>query len=376
MITKIDIRNFKLHKETSINTKGLTILTGMNGVGKSTAVQALLLLRQSFMTNDLDRGLNLKGELCDAGVGGEAECFASEDDTAGIKLQMSDDNVLDFNFDYPDDTMDTVLPGDRYENETDKDVLSGYPLFNDNFQYISAFRFGPQKIYGRDTSLVNRKQISKIMGQCEYVVHFLSKYGQTEIPIRELAINDEDGNTDYRLVSQVEMWLRRISPNIKIDIEQTGTDFKLNYKFQREDNTVTTDFSAMNTGFGITYVLPVLAAILSAEKDSLIIIENPEAHIHPAAQACVMELIANAVKNGVQVIIESHSDHIINGSLVAVNKKIISPNMLSIYYFDRNEHEHIAIANELEISDAGQISRPPKGFFDQIDIDLTTLMGF
>ena len=75
MITNLSINNLKLHDHTDLELKRLTILTGMNGMGKSTVVQSLILLRQSFMMNDLDSGLNLKGDLCDAGISGELACF-------------------------------------------------------------------------------------------------------------------------------------------------------------------------------------------------------------------------------------------------------------------------------------------------------------
>ncbi len=377
MITNLNIHNFKLHKQTQLDIKGLTILTGMNGMGKSTIIQALTLLRQSFLMNDLDIGLNLKGDLCDAGISGELACQSSDEHSLKIKLKFSLQDDLAYVFNYPDNIMDTLLPGTE-GNITDKNVLSKYSLFNENFQYLSAFRFGPQKSYNRDTSLVvSKKQISKIMGQCEYAVHFLEQYRNMDIPIKELAITDENDITpDFRLVIQVERWLRMISPNIKINIEQSGEDFKLKYKFNREENTITEDITALNTGFGVTYVLPILIAILSAGKDSIILIENPEAHIHPKGQAILMELMAKAVANGIQIILESHSDHIINGSLVAVNNRLITPEQLSIYYFNREEHQHVAVSYPLEISKNGHIKRPPKGFFDQIDIDLKTLTGF
>lgn len=377
MITNLNIHNFKLHKQTQLDIKGLTILTSMNGMGKSTIIQALTLLRQSFLMNDLDIGLNLKGDLCDAGISGELACQSSDEHSLKIKLKFSQQDDLAYVFNYPDNIMDTLLPGTE-GNITDKNVLSKYSLFNEYFQYLSAFRFGPQKSYNRDTSLVvSKKQISKIMGQCEYAVHFLEQYRNMDIPIKELAITDENDITpDFRLVIQVERWLRMISPNIKINIEQSGEDFKLKYKFNREENTITEDITALNTGFGVTYVLPILIAILSAGKDSIILIENPEAHIHPKGQAILMELMAKAVANGIQIILESHSDHIINGSLVAVNNRLITPEQLSIYYFNREEHQHVAVSYPLEISKNGHIKRPPKGFFDQIDIDLKTLTGF
>lgn len=377
MITHLSINNLKLHNHTDLELKGLTILTGMNGMGKSTAIQALVLLRQSFMMNDLDAGLNLKGDLCDAGISGELACQASTEHTLDINMKFDGQDNLNFSFEYPDNILDTLLPGVE-TNQTSKAILSGYSLFNENFQYLSAFRFGPQKSYDRDTSLVvTKKQISKTMGQCEYAVHFLEQYKNTNIPIEELAIiEDDDITPDRRLAVQVERWLRLVSPNIKIDIEPAGEDFKLKYRFRRENNTITEDITALNTGFGITYILPILIAVLSANKDAIILIENPEAHLHPKGQSVLMELISKAVAHGVQIIIESHSDHIINGSLVAVNKKWLTPDLLSIYYFEREEHGHTALAHQLRISETGHITCPPKGFFDQIDIDLRTLTGF
>ncbi len=377
MIRQLNIGNFKLHSKTQLSTKGLTILTGMNGMGKSTIIQSLILLRQSFLMNDLDFGMNLKGDLCDAGISGELACQSSNEHYFNIELKFDNQNDLMFKFQYPDNIMDTLLPG-IVTNITDKNILSKYSLFNDSFQYLSAFRFGPQKTYNRDTSLVvSKKQISKVMGQCEYAIHFLEHYKNTNIPLNELAIKvDSEDSIDCRLLTQVELWLRRISPNIKIKIEIIGEDLKLKYKFNREENIITEDMSALNTGFGITYVLPILISILSAKQDSIILIENPEAHIHPKGQAILMELIAKAASLGVQIIIETHSDHIINGSLVALKNEIINPEHLAIFYFTRDDNKHIAIPHSLEISKNGHIKRPPKGFFDQIDIDLRTITGF
>lgn len=378
MINKLYLSNFKLHDDTTVDMSGLTILTGMNGMGKSSIIQALLLLRQSFLSNDLESGLNLRGDLCDLGVSGELECQSSEKTDLQINLEFVHQASLNYRFSYPHDLLDTLLVADE-KNESRRDILKAYSLFNENFQYISAFRFGPQKSYTRDTSLVvSKKQISKIMGRCEYTIHFLEQYKNEQIQFPELAIHYEaEVSEDLRLGEQVGRWLRKISPFIKLDVRQDGDEFKLNYKFEREANMMTDTMSAMNTGFGITYVLPVLVAILSAHKDSLILIENPEAHIHPKGQAVLMKLIAMAVKAGVQVVIETHSDHIVNGSLVAVNQKLITEKELSLYFFDRDEHKHVALAHLLQVKEDGHIQpAPPRGFFDQIEIDLQTLAGF
>ncbi len=390
MIRKLHIGNLKLHESTDIEVRGLTILTGMNGMGKSSVIQSLLLLRQSHMMNDLESGLNLKGDLCDAGVSGELACQAADDSSLSIGLEFQAQEPLYYRFEYPENVMETALKGTE-KNVTDKERLGGYSLFNDRFQYLSAFRFGPRKSYNRDSSLVGTKrQISKVMGQCEYAVHFLEQYKNTDIPLRELALPNEESckdsgrdsqddatlPLDVRLAVQVERWLRKISPNIKIVIEPVGEDFKLRYKFNREGNRITQEIGAMNTGFGITYVLPILVAVLSAERGALIVIENPEAHIHPKGQAVLMELMARAVAGGIQIVIETHSDHIVNGALVALNRKTISPEQLSIYYFSRNENAHTCVAHRLDIAESGHIRRPPEGFFDQMDTDMKILTGF
>ena len=370
MIEELTIDNFKLHKHTELDMKGLTLLTGVNGMGKSSAVQALLLLRQSYLSNDLADGLNLKGNLCSIGYAGELACQTSDSEVLKLTINDSEGKRSVWEFLYPEDINETFLSR-KDDNENDTSLS----LFTNDFQYIGAFRFGPQKIYGRDTSIVKtRRQISKEMGQCEYAVNFLFQYQKDNIAIRELALPNDDGTFSYDLDSQVDLWMRRISPNIQVKIESQQQDFILKYKFFRDKNTMTDDVSALNTGFGITYVLPILVAMLSSKKGSLIIIENPEAHIHPTGQSVLMELITRAVCHGVQVVLETHSDHIINGGLVAIHNGVISASDVSVYFFERNETEHVANPVLLKISDKGHIKRPPKGFFDQFTKDLHLLM--
>lgn len=109
-------------------------------------------------------------------------------------------------------------------------------------------------------------------------------------------------------------------------------------------------------------------------------IENPEAHLHPKAQSKLAELMALAAQNGVQILIETHSDHIVNGTLVAVRKSEtlqgIAPDKVKIHYFLRSDSQHTTSVINLPVLEGGQIKNPPAGFFDQIETDLETLMGF
>jgi len=396
MLQTLRIQNFKLHEDTTIEFGGLTILTGINGMGKSTILQSLLLLRQSFQSHRLMKGLNLRGELVDLGISGKLACQTVDSDE--LRLDLFFETISrHFSFLYPEDGMETYLPlSDEEETPAEMDVekeeflfeLAKQNLFSTDFQYISAFRFGPMITYGRDSAVVSQdKQISKTQGKCEYAVHFLYHFKNMKV-LEELSLpnppdsiepstdsTDSKVKYNYQLGNQVELWLQAISPKIHLNIEPSGEDFKLNYKFDRENNFATDEMSAVNTGFGISYLLPILVGILSAKLGSLILIENPEAHVHPKGQSVLMELVARAVKAGIQIIIETHSDHIINGALVNVKRGILSDDSIKVYFFNRDEERHVAKPHQLQVTDSGQIKRPPKDFFDQMQIDLRVLTG-
>ena len=372
MITNLILKDFKIHNNLNIQLSNITLLTGQNGMGKSSVIQSLLLLRQSYTGITPLAGLNLKGDLADLGIANDIECHSCSDGVLSIQLE-DDSETLNFEFSYEDtDSYETYLPAINMENQNK--VFSKCSLFTSNFQYISAFRYGPQKGYERDTNVVqHQNQISKINGQCEYAIHFLNHFGNKIHCISELLYDNE--NNDL-LSTQVQLWMQQVSPRVNINIEPNGNDFKLNYKFSREGNTMTEPMSAINVGYGISYVLPIIIAVLSASPGAILLIENPEAHIHPRAQAELMKLLMKAAKAGIQIIIETHSDHIMNGALVAiVNEPDYLP-LVKAYYFERDERLHTSQPCKLEILKDGRVANPPKGFFDQIDIDMRTIMGF
>lgn len=382
MLKSLKIQNFKLHADTVIEFGGLTLLTGINGMGKSTIIQALLLLRQSFLSQKLQKGLNLRGDLVDLGISGKLACQSVDSDDMELAT-MFDNFFQRYSFVYPTDGMETYLPLMKNDIDLTEDIfkedylnaISEQNLFSTNFQYMSAFRFGPMPTYARDSAVVSQdRQISKVQGRCEYGVHFLYHFSNTNI-IKNLALPDASGNYNLQLGVQTELWLQLISPHIHLNIEQFGEDFKLNYRFDRDENLMTEEMSAVNTGFGISYLLPIIVGILSARPGALIIIENPEAHVHPKGQSILMDLVARAVRAGVQIVMETHSDHIVNGALVNVRRGCITSDEIKVYFFTRDEHLHVAKTHCLKVTSKGQIIRPPKDFFDQMHIDLRILTG-
>ena len=135
-------------------------------------------------------------------------------------------------------------------------------------------------------------------------------------------------------------------------------------------------YRATNVGFGITYTLPILIAILSAPAGTLLLLENPEAHLHPQGQAMMGNLLALAANCGVQVVLETHSDHVLNGVRLAVHGGKIKPEDVCLHFFQRIEQNDQASTqvSSPRIDRNGRIDQWPDGFFDEWDKSLDSLL--
>ena len=136
----------------------------------------------------------------------------------------------------------------------------------------------------------------------------------------------------------------------------------------------------IHCGFGITQILPIIVAVLTASvnhatRPSLILIENPEVHLHPAGQALMGSFLAKAAHSGVQLIVETHSDHVLNGVRRAVKSGNAEAGEIAIHFLqDRFTHESQVISPIID--SAGNIDAWPEGFFDQFDKDLNYFAGW
>jgi predicted ATPase len=381
MIKEIQLKNFKSHKDTHLEISNLTVLCGSNGVGKSSAIQALLLLRESFLSGSNFEYLDLKSNPINVGSAQDALYQYADTNEVSIKIR-TDENQLNYVFRAKDSEMAKTMmfkPRDVV-HIFDKDVLQCENLFDKNSQFVSAARLGPQPYYQKDDVVVDiYNQISVIEGRAEHFAHFLT-LNKDKI-VLEGMLNKSTDATD--LFYQTSAWEKEISSGVNVIIEDLGNiGYELKYQFSTGSKEGKTDiFRSINVGFGLSYVLPVIVALLSAPVGALIFIENPEAHIHPNGQAKLAELICLASQSGVQIILETHSDHIINGILVQskmfeeIGKGIAKEN-ISIYHFSREETEHKSIATEIKINTGGLIKYPPQGFFDQFTIDRKFLLDF
>jgi len=370
MIKNITIENFKLFRNTHLALKPLNLFTGLNGTGKSSIIQILLLLRQSQQAGILlTTGLNLKGSLVELGTCKDIfHQFAGKDDLVKIKISTTDHNYF-WDFKYSADS--DILPVINKSHYTDH--LLKFGLFNWNFQYLNAEHIIPLNTYKKsEFEVVQNRQIGK---HGEYAVHYLSEYGLEPIQYPNLIHPKAKSN---RLLHNVEAWLNEISPGVKVIVEDIkGLDLiRLSFQYEAE-NGYTNEYKPINVGFGITYALPVVVALLTTKPDKIIIIENPESHIHPQGQAKIGELIALSTANNCQVFVETHSDHILNGIRVAIKENKFQFSDAAIYYFDRTSNgkaEHESTITTILIDKNGELSDYPKGLLDEWSTQLFKLI--
>ena len=141
-----------------------------------------------------------------------------------------------------------------------------------------------------------------------------------------------------------------------------------------------TDFQRpVHAGFGMTQVLPIMVAALSANGDDLLLIENPEVHLHPTGQAEMGTFLAEVASAGVQVLIETHSDHVLNGIRRAVKSGTLAPGDVVLHFFRPRREDRTEggpqVHNPVLDSD-GNIDSWPDGFFDQFDRDMNYFAGW
>lgn len=375
MITELQIENYKSHKNTLLPLGALTLLTGINGSGKSSAIQSLLLLRQSYKRQRLGEALVLNDSLCAVGTGKDAVYQSAEEDYLQFSIRTDKANYQWKYRAIENKDFLPILKGMEAIEPEPTDLA----LFTNHFHYLSAGRL-PEFKYEREDLLVeNEGQISLRRGYGELVAQFLYHYGD-KLKVNKLLLNP---NSDYDdLIHQVTAWEREISPSVNVLPEKVGESYTVRYSFDRNDLLGSTDsFRSENVAFGLTYALPVIAVLLAALPGSLVLIENPEAHLHPRGQSKLAELIALAAQSGVQVVVETHSDHIINGVLIACKKYEeeqvgIDRECVKLLYFGEKDRRHASTLTQIPILEGGKLAVQPSGFFDQTNQDLTYLMGF
>ena len=360
MIQAMAVKNFKCFNNQKLGLGRLTVLAGLNGTGKSSVLQALLVLRQSGLTADgLPARLKWQGGLIDLGSFREVLCDNADDDVIEVAVTFDRERVA----------IRQELSGTTPEQVGFADALRS-SLYRWSMFYVGADRLGPQKAL---PFLEQGHESHTPLGvRGEHVLWFLERYGGQRKVRRALHREESRKNT---LMSQTNAWMKLISPGAEVQIApMTSADLAVGgFAFEQPNDVKTRTFRATNVGFGLTYALPAVVALLAALDDDLVLLENLEAHLHPSGQTQLAELAARSAAAGAQVIVETHSDHVLDGIRLAVHEGVVGADQVVVHYFERRGMD-VSVTTPVVRPD-GRLDIWPEGFFDQHEKTLARLIG-
>ncbi|MEU6390374.1 DUF3696 domain-containing protein [Streptomyces sp. NPDC046939] len=374
MITRLTLVNFKAFRRLELPLGPLTLLTGLNSSGKSSVLQALALLRQSFgpdrSTAHADGSFLLNGDLIEMGTARDVlhDDFGPADD-----LLTSDAPAVGFVVE-ADESSQFIA---RYDLEQpDEDVMEAdLHVFVPRwlhlpFQYLHADRITPAVTYPRSRQIAIDRGFLGARG--EHTVNYLRHNAEQEVPEGPLR---HSGATSPQLLDQTVAWMQELCPGVNLQADAIeGTDFvRLSYGFGGTAGiNATRRRRPTNVGFGLTYALPIVVACLTATPESLILLENPEAHLHPKGQSRMAALLSAAAATGAQLIVETHSDHVLNGVRIAVKQAVLQPEDTVVHYFQGNGAGTEVVTPRIDKD--GMLQQWPEGFFDEWENSLDQLL--
>lgn len=367
MIKSIALENFKCYQEkVTFPMARINILYGMNGRGKSTILQSLLLLNQTLSEKNTISRLLLKGKTLNVGSFSDivnrytkAECFGIEIADEGERVSTAygkDENptmatltsLFVNNTNYFDEHSTSSGTEDGNDVENVKKTLgvidkSTIRLLNtlERMVYVSADRMGPKEY-------VERKPIDN---------NDIGVHGENSYQVIE------SQGFDFAMKVQSELNFILGGASVRFSSSEDKSIIQL----YLDSVNGTEGYKPINVGFGYSYVIPVVLSVLLAAKGSAVILENPEAHLHPAAQSRIVSFILKyAIEKDLQIFVETHSDHVVNGIRIAVKEGQIDHNDVSILHFERNENKKSAPGFEqIKMDKHGNLSSIPEDFMDE-----------
>ncbi|MFW0772952.1 DUF3696 domain-containing protein [Paenarthrobacter nitroguajacolicus] len=349
MLKKLELQNFKRFHELSLDLAPLTVLSGLNGSGKSTIIQSVVLAHkaatnaQSTVSLDVTSGLDL----------GHSADLLNHDSVSGqMTVRLTNTEAFEWIFDIG--PVGDVPYLEVVKQPEDPDAVFG----NSSFVYLGAERLGPRTTHPSSSQDPEKPSVGP---DGRFTAHVLAVSGRQEIAE---GLRHESKPDVHTLRSQVEAWLSDMVGATQVEASQIPRTNLVTLRIRKQNFSSEWVLPA-NTGFGVSYCLPIVVAGLISQAKGLLIVDSPEAHLHPAGQSAMGGFLAAVASTGVQVLIETHSDHIINGIRRHVaTSASLSHSDVKLHFFGEDAVESI------DVDSRGRLSQWPAGFFDQMDKDL------
>ena len=395
MITELRTQNFKSWQDTStLHFAPLTGLFGANSSGKTSILQVLLMLKQTVeQPSDWNEPLYFgdEGSLVNLGNFDAVIYKHKQDLSFDISVSWKSSTVVDINkyiMKFPSH-VEMMPPSQRYQDRSEE-ISFSTNIFRgavNNFHYkTDLYRFDGQqpdlfRCYGLRTA---RNQIRDISSRFEEAFENLFSRILYLGPLREYPRRSYPWKGDHpkgigqygektisamlsgrirRLPTdeQIPKWLQQLELIHSYDVRplsDTGGDYELLVKQHKSGPTV----PLTDVGFGVSQVLPVLILCYYAPEGSILILEQPEAHLHPKVQSELGDVLIDVVKNrNVQIILESHSENLLLRLMRRIAEEQISVDNTALYFCQIDDGT--SEIERLDMDEYGNIRNWPQDFF-------------
>lgn len=412
-LMRVSVENYKsIYKKMSININGMTVIAGSNSSGKSSFMQPFMILKQTVENNSDGESLIINGENASLTEGHQLFCKKDSKNksfSVYMEKEKSDKNEISkIEFGYSKKDGFTAIESSNNDfllkkgmNHTEINLLVDKLKEQDEF-FKNVF----DKM-GEDTPLIPKMKSKRSFLSIEFspestsdikqhifsfgisptgnIEEFVGKIihipGIRSNPERQYKIERYNkrfqGRFDKYTASIIYNWGLKekkkletlisliselgLASNIKAQkVNEAHISLNISRYFGAEDNDVV-DLS--DVGFGLSQILPILIAIIEANKDNIIYIEQPEIHLHPLAQYKLANILCRYVKKGKKLVIETHSSIFIRGLQTEVVKGNISNKEVSLNWFSQDSFGETKVS-ESEIDEIGAFGDWPSDFDD------------
>lgn len=364
IISSLEFRNFKCHKDFKQDINMLTILAGSNATGKSSVIQGILLANKAW--READKNKLQTNNIYNINLGQPASILSEEHDTGELVLKVSVDKFVNviklrlFEAEEDDLSFQIINRDSIVRNWQEKGNLK-----NVNLYYLNAERVGPR--ISSPITTIDDFYVGSFGENTNYVMAKMDIWEKIDggLEICKLLKSSKIS----RFSANCEAWMDVIIPGTKLKISKNSEMNFTSIKYQNDGDY----YLPTATGFGISYVLPIIvqALIATMKENAVLMVENPEAHLHPYSQSAMGKFLALVAMSGVQVILETHSEHIINGCRLQLAKQS-KCDLMKVIFFDKIKDK--SNYSSISVLDNGELEEWPEGFFDQTKKDLRELL--
>lgn len=381
-ISSLVVEGFKsLAERTEIEIRPLTLLAGANSSGKSSALQPLLLAKQTLESHFDPGGVLLDGP--NASFTSSSQ-FISEtekkslerlkfafytDKKNGAEITLHSSGNGDFSVEEVEYKSLEVSINEELKYVTlkpgmkDKEIKEEIPVithamnnFSEGIWKVRQDRLflNPYLVYPDGSTGSSLQIASALSNLLQGTIHVPGLRDNPNRSYRTTAIGNRfPGTFDEYVASVIHSWQRDQDERLNQLVEQLQhmgltagieadrvNDTQVELRVEQQpvaSNSEGRMINVADVGLGVSQVLPVLVACLVAEEGQLVYIEQPEIHLHPRAQTRLADLLVKAANRGVRVVVETHSQLLLLALQARIAEDRIDPQRVMLHWFSRRE---------------------------------------